>query len=89
MSDYIPSSLLGFTNLCQPKPATVKSDAIAAIGIVKRQGLGRIRHLAVADLWIQQKSKEGAVSYVKLLGSKNSSDMHVDRKGRWTTAKAA
>ena len=28
----------------------VKSDAVAAIGIVKRQGLGRIRHLAVADL---------------------------------------
>ena len=27
LSDYIPSSLLGFTNLCQPKPATVKSDA--------------------------------------------------------------
>ena len=31
----------------------VKSDAIAAIGIVKRQGLGRVRHLAVADLWVQ------------------------------------
>ena len=42
---------------------TVKSDAIAAIGIVRRQGLGRIRHLAVADLWIQQRSKEGSVYY--------------------------
>ena len=29
----------------------VKSDAVATIGIVKRHGLGRIRHLAVADLW--------------------------------------
>ena len=28
----------------------VKGDAVAAIGIVRRQGLGRIRHLAVADL---------------------------------------
>ena len=53
----------------------VKSDAVAAIGMVKRQGLGRIRHLAVADLWIQQKSKEGAVHYVKLDGSKNTSDI--------------
>ena len=34
----------------------VKSDAVAAIGIVKRQGLGRVRHLAVADLWVQQGS---------------------------------
>ena len=53
----------------------VKSDAVAAIGMVKRQGLGRIRHLAVADLWIQQKSKEGVVHYVKLEGSKNTSDI--------------
>ena len=36
----------------------IKSDATAAIGIVQRQGLGRIRHLAVADLWVQQKVRE-------------------------------
>ena len=53
----------------------VKSDAVAAIGMVKRQGLGRIRHLAVADLWIQQKSKNGEVHYQKLEGSKNTSDI--------------
>ena len=45
----------------------IKSDAVAAIGMVKRQGLGRIRHLAVADLWIQQKAREGVVNYKKLL----------------------
>ena len=53
----------------------VKSDAVAAIGIVQRQGLGRIRHLAVADLWIQQKSKDKIVKYVKLPGTDNTSDM--------------
>ena len=53
----------------------VCSDAVAAIGIVRRQGLGRIRHLSVADLWIQQRSKEGSVIYEKLDGSINSSDM--------------
>ena len=53
----------------------IKSDAVAAIGMVKRQGLGRIRHLAVADLWIQQKAKEGVVHYKKLDGSKNTSDI--------------
>ena len=53
----------------------VKSDAVAAIGMVKRQGLGRIRHLAVADLWIQQKAREGVVNYEKLEGSKNTSDI--------------
>ena len=53
----------------------IKSDAVAAIGIVKRQGLGRVRHLAVADLWVQQRAKNKEVHYKKLEGSKNSSDM--------------
>ena len=33
----------------------IYSDATAAIGMVKRLGLGRVRHLAVADLWVQQR----------------------------------
>ena len=53
----------------------VKSDAVAAIGIVKRQGLGRVRHLAVADLWVQQRAKNGEVHYMKLDGKDNTSDM--------------
>ena len=35
---------------------TVKSDATAAIGMVARLGLGRVRHLAVSDLWVQRKA---------------------------------
>ena len=53
----------------------VKSDAVAAIGIVKRQGLGRVRHLAVGDLWVQQRSKNKEVNYVKLPGTRNTSDI--------------
>ena len=32
----------------------ILSDASAAIGMVRRLGLGRVRHLSVADLWVQQ-----------------------------------
>ena len=53
----------------------VRSDAVAAIGMVKRQGLGRVRHLAVADLWVQQKAKSGSVQFHKLDGKLNTSDM--------------
>ena len=53
----------------------IRSDAVAAIGIVKRQGLGRVRHLAVADLWVQQRAKAKEVSYIKVEGAKNTSDM--------------
>merc|ERR1711884_407866 len=58
-----------------PVDLVVKSDAVAAIGIVKRQGLGRIRHLAVGDLWVQQRSKNKEESYMKLEGSRNTSDI--------------
>ena len=53
----------------------IKGDAIAAMGMVKWQGLGRVRHLAVADLWIQQKAKDGSAKYEKLPGAQNTSDI--------------
>ena len=53
----------------------IHSDATAAIGIAARQGLGRIRHVAVADLWIQQRLKAGAFSVAKVAGLANMSDL--------------
>ena len=41
----------------------VRSDATAAIGIVKREGLGKVRHLSVADLWIQDKRSTGEIEF--------------------------
>ena len=43
----------------------VHSDACAAIGIARRRGLGRVRHLHVEDLWVQSKVREGHVDLVK------------------------
>ena len=31
----------------------VRSDATAVIGIIARVGLGKVRHLAIAELWVQ------------------------------------
>ena len=53
----------------------VHSDATAAIGICKRQGLGRVRHLATADLWIQQKVRARELKLFKLPGKNNPSDL--------------
>ena len=53
----------------------VHSDATAAIGICKRQGLGRVRHLATADLWIQQKVRARELKLFKLPGKDNPSDL--------------
>ena len=51
------------------------SDATAAIGMVRREGLARVRHLAVADLWIQQNVRSGEISVAKIPGVDNPSDM--------------
>ena len=37
----------------------IKTDASAAIGIASRRGLGRVRHIEVAQLWIQEKVAQG------------------------------
>ena len=54
---------LGLQAILEDFGHTVKvhlhSDATAAIGICRRLGLGRVRHLAVADLWLQQRVKRG------------------------------
>ena len=53
----------------------LKSDASAAVGITQRVGLGRVRHLAVADLWVQQRVQRGEVSICKVPGKENPADL--------------
>ena len=51
------------------------SGAMATIGVRKRKGLGRIRHLAESDVWIQDKLRSGDLIRYKVLGAKNPSDI--------------
>ena len=53
------------------------SDATAAIGIVDREGLGRVRHLATADLWVQQRVRSGEISVSKWPGKDNVADIGI------------
>ena len=52
------------------------ADATAAIGMVRRQGLGKIRHLAVADLWVQQRISRGDLKIKKIHGRENPADLY-------------
>ena len=36
----------------------VHTDSTAARGIAKRTGVGRVRHLEVADLWVQDRLRK-------------------------------
>ena len=53
----------------------VHSDATAAIGIARRRGMGKIRHLDTTDLWVQEVVRSGRVQLVKVLGSENPADV--------------
>ena len=46
-------SLMG--DLGMVKKATLRLDASAALGILQRKGVGKIRHLDVGCLWLQEK----------------------------------
>ena len=44
----------------------LKMDASAAIAMVHRRGLGKMRHLGTGWLWIQEKAYGGQIRYAKV-----------------------
>ena len=61
----------------------IRTDATAAICVCKRRSLGKIRHLATADLWVQDKLKTKKITLSKIHGPANPADIltkHVDRR---------
>ena len=52
----------------------IRTDATAAVGICHRRGLGKVRHLATADLWVQDRLRTGDFSLTKWPGHANLAD---------------
>ena len=56
---YGTAQALGFQNLVKDAgwniDVRLHSDTTATIGIARRKGLGKIRHLDCTDLWIQDR----------------------------------
>ena len=53
---------------------TLKTDATAAIGISRRLGVGKIRHLDTSLLWVQEHVRSGNVILEKIPGPINPGD---------------
>ena len=53
---------------------SVGTDSSAAIGMARRTGLGKTRHVATALLWIQAVIKKGTVKLFKEPGTENVAD---------------
>ena len=50
-------------------------DSSAARGIASRAGVGRMKHLEVRQLWVQEKVREGRVTVSWLSRCQNSADV--------------
>ena len=53
----------------------VHADSSAAIGLFNRRGLCKVRHLAVAQLWVQDLVRSRACRLFKVLGTENPADL--------------
>ena len=53
----------------------VHTDANATLGIVQRLGVGKLRHLNVQYLWIQERVRSGDVNIAKVPGFDNPADL--------------
>ena len=78
---------LGIQSICRDLGYTYKlwvhTDATAAIGIARRRGMGKIRHLDTSDLWVQEVVRSERVALLKVAGEENIADImtkYVDRQ---------
>jgi hypothetical protein len=80
----------------------VYADSSAALAIAKRKGSGKLRHIHIGLLWIQEKRERNELIFEKIKGEKNPADLltkhvnsskveeHTERvSGEWRTGRAA
>ena len=61
--------------LGQPLELKIYTDASAALGVVRRHGSGKIKHLQVRQLWIREHEETGNLKFVKIPRDSNLSDL--------------
>ena len=73
------AAALGFRSLMADLgldwPVRVWTDSTASIGMCSRQGLGKVRHLDVQTMWIQQRIRNHDLDLYKVLGDENPADL--------------
>jgi len=53
----------------------IYADSSAAVAIAKRKGAGKLRHINVSSLWVQERQDRKDLDYRKVLGTDNPADM--------------
>ena len=53
----------------------VHIDSSVAIGVIRRRGSDKLRHIKVGQLWIQEMAEEGEVHIRNVRGESNAADL--------------
>ena len=64
-----------------------RMDASAALGIISRKGLGKVRHLDTSHLWIQEVNAKREMEFSKIAGCDNMADLMTKNLTAETTMK--
>ena len=62
-------------DLGRKKKGVVYADSSAALAIADRKGSGKLRHVNIRMLWIQEKEQRGEVELRKVHGAVNPADL--------------
>ena len=65
----------------------IHMDASAALGVIQRKGVGKVRHLDVGTLWLQEKQLKQIMEFKKIHGLSNAGDMMTKNVPRQTMEK--
>ena len=57
------------------KTSTIYADSSAPLATAKRQGAGKLRHIHVSSLWIQDVQDREGTEFHKVLGTENPADL--------------
>ena len=74
-SQEVPGMMSLWKDVGETTREHVMGDASAAIGIIRRMGLGKVRHLNMSCLWVQEKETSRELQYHKVRGSDNCADL--------------
>ena len=73
------TELIGITQLAEDWDIFLEGrvwvDSAAAIGTIHRRGNGKLRHVRVGSLWVQERVEEGVFTVNKVHGDDNPSDL--------------
>ena len=56
-------------------PIRIWTDSSATMGICRRPGLGKLRHVDTRSLWVQQRVRDGSLEIRKVRGEVNPADV--------------